>query len=235
MNYKAILGAAVVVATAAGAAMAQAPTPGAQSGEAATRQVMMPQWSYGPGESWLTFRNPLDNFYMTIGGHAGISRNTSLLQVGREGCPNLVAGCNQPQPLIPTGDLGPGGGGSLGVGARVTPMFRAALIGTAEGGYRFKGSARFPADPNTETFASTQYLQVPVRSFQATGNLYADFGGLLSTGRWNPYLMGGIGVAVNQTHDFSVASVSEDIHLRPSEATFTGSPTSHTKIGRAHV
>src|SRR5262245_64027867 len=105
MNYKAILGAAVVVATAAGAAMAQAPTPGAQSGEAATPQVMMPQWSYRPGESWLTFRNPLDNFYMTIGGHAGISRNKRLLQVGREGCPNLVAGCNQTQPLHPTGGL----------------------------------------------------------------------------------------------------------------------------------
>lgn len=163
-----------------------------------SRQALMPQWALRQGEGWLSFRDPRTNFYAVIGGHAGISTDTSLRQIGTLGCPpsGLVLGCD---PNVPNGDLGTGGGGSFGRGARVTPMIRAALVFTGEGGYRFSGTL-------PQAFQLFNHrTQVSVSSFQTSANLYGDFGGLLGTGRWNPYAMGGVGVAVNRTGDTELA------------------------------
>lgn len=184
---------------AATAAQAQPvpPVPPPGSWQAVTQQVMLPQWTYRPGESWSSFRNPLTNFYVTLGGHAGISRDSALNQVGTVGCPAGVEvyGCD---PFVPSAGLGTGGGGSFGIGARLTPVIRTALMLTAEGGYNQTTFVESPlADARVQ-------VGLRVRSFQASANLYADLGGILGTGRWNPYVMGGVGVAVNQTGDATV-------------------------------
>src|SRR6185369_1120579 len=169
------------------------------SWQAVTQRVTMPQWTLRPGEGLFSFRNPLSNFYVTLGGHAGLSRNTTLRNVGTDPCTAtaLILGCD---PNAPSGDLGNGGGGSFGIGARFMPVLRGAIVFTAEGGYEFSGNL-----PNAfGVFNETVLL--PVRSYQTSANLYADLGGVLGTGRFNPYLMGGVGVAVNQTGDASFIS-----------------------------
>jgi len=204
--------AALALAATAAPALAQAPAQQQPqlSWEMATRQALQPQWSFRQNETWYSFRNPLTNFYATVGGHAGISTDTTLRNTA--GCPagEIVLGCS---PFAPSGDLGTGGGGSFGVGARITPMFRTALIFTAEGGYR-QDSFFQP----TETLSLA--MTARVRSFQTAANLYADLGGVLGTGRWNPYIMGGLGVAVNMTNDVNATLTFDtgDSILRQQEA-----------------
>lgn len=186
--------AALLVMTAVPAA-AQAPAPG---WDVASREAVMPQWQFRQGESWSSLRSPSSGFFVSIGGFGGISTSTTLRNVGTLGCPAgaLTLGCD---PNAPRGDLGTGGGGAFGIGARVTPVFRTAIVFAAEGGYRFSGDLPQAFGLFNET------VRVSVRSFQTTVNLYGDLGGVLNLGRWNPYLTGGIGVAANQTGDTQVS------------------------------
>lgn len=154
----------------------------------------MPPWMMRQGESWFSFRNPASSLYLTFGGHVGLSTDTTLRQVGSVGCSSGFAiGCD---PFAPTGDLGVGGGGSFGLGARLTPVFRVAVVVSGEGGYRTDASVVQPP-----SFVSYVQTRIAVSSFQASTNLYADLGGILNTGRWNPFVMAGVGVAANRTGD----------------------------------
>jgi opacity protein-like surface antigen len=210
------LAAAAVAATLIGAAahaqsperftvsVAQAPAGGAdQSWSQAVASAMMPGWYRRPGEGPFTFRSPLSSIYFIVGGHAGFGRDTTLEDANGCGATTFFINCTNARP---SGGIGNGGGGSIGVGMRLTPALRVAALATVEGGYRFNndtpwvqsGAGNFPGDRFFE--------RIPIRSYQGSFNVYLDAAGLFAPGalgRWNPYVMAGVGIASNVTSDIT--------------------------------
>jgi opacity protein-like surface antigen len=169
----------------------------------AVANATVPNWYRRAGEGPFSFRSPLSNLYFIVGGHVGFGRDTTLDDDG--GCdPGTTFFINCPNGR-PTAGLGTGGGGSIGVGTRLAPALRVAVIATVEGGYRFNNGAWTDLGPGEftgDTFAE----RIPIRSFQGSFNAYLDTAGLFAPGalgRWNPYLMGGVGVAANVTSDIT--------------------------------
>jgi hypothetical protein len=117
---------------------------------AAVADATPPGWYRRAGEGPFSLRDPRDGFYLIIGDHAGIAERTKL---------HDEKWCDDPQAFFlgcantpPSASLGTGGGGSIGIGARLTPALRAALIGTGEGGYRFRNGTPWVDRASGETF-----------------------------------------------------------------------------------
>ncbi|HEV8615965.1 MAG TPA: outer membrane beta-barrel protein [Methylomirabilota bacterium] len=163
---------------------------------AAVVDATSPGWYRRAGEGPFSLRDPLGGLYFLIGGHAGFAESTRLRDEN---------GCDRPQAFFlgcdntpPTDALGTGGGGSIGIGTRLTPALRAALIGTGEGGYRFRNGTPWLDRASGETFVE----EFSLHSYQLTTNAYLDIAGLFQPGAlgpWNPYVMTGAGVAFNVT------------------------------------
>jgi opacity protein-like surface antigen len=198
----ALFGLALGLATSGLPAIAHAQTsllapapPGSES--AAVSDATMPGWYQRSGEGPFALRDPLSGLYFLIGAHGGFSERTRLAD--DKGCSDPAAfflGCDNTPPSEAPGT---GYGGSVGIGTRITPALRTALTATVDSGYRFR-NAHWVDRSSGETFDEDFSL----RSYQATANLYLDIAGLLmpgALGRFNPYLMTGMGVAVNVTGD----------------------------------
>ena len=202
--------AATFIATAAHAqapvhytvSVAQAPAGGAdQAWSQAIAAATMPGWYRRAGEGPFSFRSPLSSLYVIVGAHAGFGRDTTLEDADGCGPSTFFISCATPRP---SSGLGTGGGGSLGVGTRLTPALRVAAIFTVEGGYKFNNTTPWPG---SGTFAGQSFVEsVSIRSFQGALNTYLDAAGLFAPGalgRWNPYVMGGVGIASNATSDMT--------------------------------
>lgn len=193
---------AVAIAWAALATPAQAQVastverPALSAEAAAVADGTVPSWYRRVGEGPFSPREPGRGVYFILGGHAGFATSTRLRD--KNGCDNPDAfflGCdNEP----PSDSLGTGGGGSIGIGTRLTPAVRVALIVTGETGYRFHNDKPWVALAFDESFVET----FSVRSYQGTANIYLDVAGLLppgALGGFNPYVMSGLGIAFNTT------------------------------------
>jgi len=163
---------------------------------AAVADGTVPSWYRRAGEGPFSLREPGRGVYVILGGHAGFAQSTRLRD--KNGCDNPDAfflGCeNEP----PSDSLGTGGGGSVGVGTRLTPAVRVALIATGETGYRFHNDKPWVALAFDESFVE----KFSLHSYQGTANIYLDLAGLLPPGvlgGFNPYVMSGLGIAFNTT------------------------------------
>jgi opacity protein-like surface antigen len=170
-------------------------TPVPSSAEAAAvADGTVPSWYRRVGEGPFSLREPGRGVYVILGGHAGFATSTRLRD--KDGCEHPDAfflGCDTERP---SDSLGTGGGGSIGIGTRLTPALRVALIATGETGYRFHNER--PWSIPDETFVE----RFSVHSYQGTANIYLDVAGLLPPGwlgGFNPYVMSGLGVAFNTT------------------------------------
>ena len=163
---------------------------------AAVADATAPGWYRRAGEGPFSLRDPLASLYFVIGAHAGFSESTTLQD--DNGCGHRRAfflGC---QNTPPSDTLGTGGGGTIGIGTRITPALRAAVIGGGETGYRFRNATPWVDRQSVETFVE----EFSLHSYQVAANAYLDIAGLLppaTLGPWNPYLMTGAGVAFNMT------------------------------------
>jgi opacity protein-like surface antigen len=163
---------------------------------AAVTDGSVPGWYRRVGEGPFSLRDPRSGLYLIIGGHAGFAESTRLDD--EDGCarPNaFFLGCENARPSDAPGT---GGGGSVGIGTRLTPALRVALIFTGEGGYRFRNETPWTTTGSPDTFVEN----FSIHSYQGTANAYLDVAGLFRAGAlggWNPYLMAGGGVAVNIT------------------------------------
>ncbi|MBI1735662.1 MAG: hypothetical protein HYR51_10840 [Candidatus Rokubacteria bacterium] len=162
---------------------------------AAVREPTASGWDRRAGEGAFSLRDPLSGIYLVVGGHAGFGATTRFED--ENGCERRRAfflGCaNTP----PSDSPGLGGGGSVGIGTRLTPALRAALLATGEAGYHFDDS-RWVDRASGERFNE----QLSLHSYQLSANTYLDVAGLLEPGAlggFNPYLMTGFGVAFNVT------------------------------------
>jgi opacity protein-like surface antigen len=160
---------------------------------AAVADATAPGWYRRAGEGPFSLRDPLAGLYFVVGGHAGFSQSTTLRDDNGCGHPQaFFLGCENTPPRA---GLGTGGGGTIGIGTRLTPALRAALIGGGETGYRFRGAW-------TSQIGEHFVEEFSLHSYQVTTNAYLDVAGLLppgTLGAWNPYLMTGAGVAFNIT------------------------------------
>jgi opacity protein-like surface antigen len=191
------LGAPGLSATAHAQMSAILETPVPSSAEsAAVSDGTVPGWYRRVGEGPFSFRNPLSGLYVIIGGHAGFANSTQLRD--DDGCDHPEAffiGCDN---TPPSDSLGTGGGGSVGIGTRLTPAIRVALIATGEAGYRFRNDTPWVDNTSGQTFAE----DFSIHSYQGTANAYLDLAGLFPAGAlggFNPYLMTGAGIAFNVT------------------------------------
>jgi opacity protein-like surface antigen len=165
---------------------------------AAVADGSVPGWYRRVGEGAFTLREPSRGVYFILGGHAGFGESTRL---------DDEADCAHPQAFFlgcenarPSDSLGTGGGGSIGIGTRITPAVRVALLFTGETGYHFHNDRPWVSAGSGETFIE----KFSIHSYQGTGNIYLDVAGLLppgALGGFNPYVMGGLGMAVNVTGD----------------------------------
>jgi opacity protein-like surface antigen len=165
---------------------------------AAVADGSVPGWYRRVGEGPFSLREPGRGVYFILGGHAGFANSTRLRD--KNGCDNPDAfflGCeNEP----PSDSLGTGGGGSIGIGTRLTPAVRVALIATGETGYHFHNDKPWVAVAFDESFVE----KFSLHSYQGTANIYLDVAGLLPPGvlgGFNPYLMSGLGIAFNTTSE----------------------------------
>lgn len=180
---------------------------------AQTRDAAAAGWERRAGEGAFSLRNPLSGLYLLVGGHAGFAAETQLED--DKGCQRRRAfflGCeNAP----PTDSLGVGGGGSVGIGTRLAPALRTALIATGEAGYHFD-------DRWVDRAGRSFDERFSLHSYQLTANAYLDGAGLVEPGmlrRFNPYVMAGLGFAVNVTGEtretFSVPGVATVLDTYP--------------------
>lgn len=172
-------------------------SPAPSSAEAAAvADGTVPGWHRRVGEGPFSLRDPRSGFYLVIGGHAGFADATRLED--EDGCDRPRAfflGCENARP---SDSPGTGGGGSVGIGTRLTPALRVALIATGETGYRFRNDRPWVDAGSGDTFIE----KFSIHSYQGTANAYLDVAGLFPAGAlggWNPYLMAGAGVAFNIT------------------------------------
>ena len=176
-------------------AIAQMPAPSSAEA-AAVADGSVPGWYRRVGEGPFSLREPGAGLYLIVGGHAGFAGSTRLRD--KDGCERPDAfflGCENEEP---SDSLGTGGGGSIGIGTRLTPALRVALIATGETGYRFHNDKPWVAVAFDESFVET----FSVHSYQGTANVYLDVAGLLPPGvlgGFNPYVMSGVGIAFNTT------------------------------------
>jgi opacity protein-like surface antigen len=165
---------------------------------AAVADATVPGWYRRDGESPFSFRDPRRGLYLIVGGHAGFANSTRLED--DKGCDHPLAfflGCENARP---SDSLGTGGGGSVGIGTRLTPALRVALIATGETGYRFHNETPWLSPGPGQGFVES----ISIHSYQATANAYLDVAGPLppgALGGFNPYVVGGAGVAFNVTGD----------------------------------
>jgi len=137
-------------------------------------------WWGGPagGPSNFTFLNPITTMYGRIG--ALYSWEQSANGAFTTGLPFTMS-------------VADGFGGVVGMGTRLMPVLRYELQLTGV----LTRQSRFSA-------GSTPLPQLTTGSMQIMNELFLDtapfFGGAL--GRFNPYLMGGIGISFNRTSDF---------------------------------
>ena len=165
---------------------------------AAVADGTVPSWYRRVGEGPFSLRDPGRGVYVILGGHAGFANSTRLRDKN---------GCDHPDAFFlacanerPSDALGTGGGGSIGIGTRLAPAVRVALIATGETGYRFHNDKPWVATAFDESFIE----RFSVHSYQGTANIYFDVAGLLppgALGGFNPYIMSGLGIAFNTTGD----------------------------------
>ena len=172
---------------------------------AAVADGTVPGWYRRVGEGPFSFRDPRSGLYVILGGHVGFANSTRLDDDGACDDPNaFFIGCENTRP---SDSLGTGGGGSVGIGTRLTPALRVALIATGETGYRFRNDKPWVDVSSGETFVE----KFSVDSYQGTANAYLDVAGLFPAGRlggFNPYLMAGAGVAFNTTGETREANTN---------------------------
>lgn len=193
-------------------------TPAPSSAEsAAVGDGAVPGWYRRVGEGPFSFRDPRSGLYLILGGHAGFAESTQLKDDD---------GCAHPQAFFiscanerPSDSLGTGGGGSVGIGTRLTPALRVALIATGEAGYRFRNDKPWQDVGSGDRFVEN----FPIHSVQGTVNTYLDVAGLLppgALGGFNPYVMAGVGIAFNttgetrETNTFTVGTTTSTVTHR---------------------
>lgn len=168
----------------------------APSSAASVADATVPGWYRRAGEGPFSFREPGRGVYFILGGHAAFANSTRLRD--KNGCENPDAfflGCENEEP---SDSLGTGGGGSIGIGTRLTPALRVALIATGDTGYRFHNDTPWVAVAFDESFVE----KFCVHSYQGSANVYLDVAGLLRPGvlgGFNPYVVSGVGIAFNTT------------------------------------
>jgi opacity protein-like surface antigen len=177
-------------------AVVETRAPSSAEAAAGADGTTVPGWYRRGDEGPFSFRDPRRGLYLMIGGHAGFANSTRLGD--DKGCDHPLAfflGCENARP---SDSLGTGGGGSVGIGTRLTPALRVALIATGETGYQFHNETPWLSISSGQAFVE----KISIQSYQATANAYLDVAGLLPAGAlggFNPYLMGGMGVALNVT------------------------------------
>lgn len=196
-----------VVVPAAQSVPAAHPTPGA--GRAPLDPL--PGWYRRAGEGAFSFRDPVAGLYFMLGGHAGWGDKTTLRDDRdcRTSGPQITFffACTNARPR---GDLAMGGGFSIGIGTRLAPALRFALTAALDTGYRYYN------DTPWQIGGVFYQDHIPVQSGQFAANLYLDIAGLVPAGRlgrWNPYVFGGIGAAVNRTRNITETTAAGGVSL----------------------